>query len=64
MDVESQAKIQQLTKEKDELLDLAMQRGKIVQVCCNSFVALLMLMDAQSFCLYMCVDQRNDKQIH
>ena len=32
MDAESQTKIQQLTKEKDELLDLAMQRGKIVQV--------------------------------
>ena len=32
LDVESQNKIQQLTKEKDELLDLAMQRGKIVQV--------------------------------
>jgi hypothetical protein len=32
MDAESQTKIQQLTKEKDELLDLAMQRGKIIQV--------------------------------
>lgn len=31
LDAESQNKIQQLTKEKDELLDLAMQRGKIVQ---------------------------------
>ncbi|XP_063421516.1 coiled-coil domain-containing protein 89-like isoform X2 [Mytilus trossulus] len=31
LDVESQHRIQQLTKEKDELLDLAMQRGKIVQ---------------------------------
>ncbi|XP_071158674.1 coiled-coil domain-containing protein 89-like [Mytilus edulis] len=31
LDVESQQRIQQLTKEKDELLDLAMQRGKIVQ---------------------------------
>ncbi|XP_033761340.1 coiled-coil domain-containing protein 89-like [Pecten maximus] len=30
MDAETQLKIQQLTKEKDELLDLAMQRGKIV----------------------------------
>lgn len=28
---ESEAKIQQLTKEKDELLDLAMSRGKIIQ---------------------------------
>ncbi|XP_048756997.1 coiled-coil domain-containing protein 89-like [Ostrea edulis] len=30
-DQESQTKIQSLTKEKDELLDLAMQRGKIIQ---------------------------------
>ncbi|KAK3103512.1 hypothetical protein FSP39_019780 [Pinctada imbricata] len=30
-DNESQTKIQTLTKEKDELLDLAMQRGKIIQ---------------------------------
>ena len=29
---EAEAKIQQLTKEKDELLDLAMSRGKIIQV--------------------------------
>ena len=29
---ESEAKILQLTKEKDELLDLAMSRGKIIQV--------------------------------
>lgn len=33
MDAETQHRIQQLTKEKDELLDLAMQRGKIVHVC-------------------------------
>jgi hypothetical protein len=32
-DLESQTRIQSLTKEKDELLDLAMQRGKIIQVC-------------------------------
>ena len=31
-DTESQTRIQSLTKEKDELLDLAMQRGKIIQV--------------------------------
>ncbi|XP_062614701.1 coiled-coil domain-containing protein 89-like isoform X1 [Saccostrea cucullata] len=30
-DFESQSRIQALTKEKDELLDLAMQRGKIIQ---------------------------------
>ena len=29
---ESEAKILQLTKEKDELLELAMSRGKIIQV--------------------------------
>lgn len=31
-DLESQTKLQSLVKEKDELLDLAMQRGKIIQV--------------------------------
>lgn len=31
VETESHSKIQQLTKEKDELLDLAMQRGKIIQ---------------------------------
>ena len=38
---ESEAKIQQLTKEKDELLDLAMSRGKIIQVSvdCHSLEA-------------------------
>lgn len=30
-DLESQTKLQSLVKEKDELLDLAMQRGKIIQ---------------------------------
>lgn len=32
LDADTQKKIQQLTKEKDEMLDLAMSRGKIVQV--------------------------------
>lgn len=31
-DLESQTRIQSLVKEKDELLDLAMTRGKIIQV--------------------------------
>ena len=31
-DLESQTRIQNLVKEKDELLDLAMTRGKIIQV--------------------------------
>jgi hypothetical protein len=32
MDAESQKRIQTLTKEKDELLSLAMSRGKLIQV--------------------------------
>lgn len=31
-ETEATEKIRQLTKEKDELLELAMQRGKIIQV--------------------------------
>ena len=36
-DSETSSKIQQLTKEKDELLELAMQRGKIIQVGLDLF---------------------------
>lgn len=35
-DLESQTRIQSLVKEKDELLDLAMTRGKIIQVNIHS----------------------------
>lgn len=41
LESENKHQILKLTKEKNELLDLVMQRGKTIEVCCD-IIALIM----------------------